>query len=220
MSRGQSLSCNNSMHQFIDTGAIHDAKSRIIYVSILFTITWAFNICRVIEKSYSICHLRGRKSDKGEGTGRGHYHRRNVPCPNVLGRTRSSKKAYLHMGPINFLRNASGGQTIADRRDEWIIETPWRTDERLLQIFVQLLAVPSLIAHRSAAGGSLGVSLPASLSASLLVVVLLLDGSIANVDRLVIGREGIWFRAESKKCFSGMENKSVDYDEDEEMLKF
>lgn len=92
----------------------------------------------------------------------------------------------------------------ARRRDEWIIETSSRTDERLLQIFVQLLAVPSLIAHRTAAaGGFLGVSLPALLSASLLVIVLLLDGSIANVDRLVIGRVSVRLRAESKKRFSG-----------------
>jgi len=111
-------------------------------------------------------------------------------------------------GLYQFPRNAPGGQTAADRRDEWIIETSSCTDEKLLQIFVQLLAVPSLIAHRSAAGGFLGVSLPASLSASLLVVILLLDGSIANVNRLMVGRESIRLRTKPKKRFSGWRTRA------------
>lgn len=130
-------------------------------------------------------------------------------------------------GPYQFPRNASGDRMAADRRDEWIIETSSRTDERLLQIFVQLLAVPSLIAYRSATSGFFRVSLPASLSASLLVVVLLLDGSIANVDRLVIGRESVWLRTESKKCFSGRRisvkirlHLIIQDNKDKEMLKF
>lgn len=127
--------------------------------------------------------------------------KRSVP---ELSRTNAlfEESVFAHR-PYQFPRNASGSRTATDWCDEWIIETSSRTDEKLLQIFVQLLAVPSLIAHRSAAGGFLGVSLPASLSVSLLVVVLLLDGGIANVDRLVIVQESVWLRAEPKKRFSG-----------------
>jgi hypothetical protein len=60
-----------------------------------------------------------------------------------------------------------------------------------------------LIAHRFAAGGLLlDVVLPATLLASLFVVVSFLDGGIANMNGFVIGREGVRLRTEAEKRFS------------------
>lgn len=92
---------------------------------------------------------------------------------------------------------------MAGRCDEWIIEKSRVTVRgRLLQIFVQLLAVPSLIAQRPT-GGLLGAVLFVTLPALPFVVVFLLNGGIANVNRLVVSRERVRLRAEAQKWFPG-----------------
>lgn len=125
------------------------ATPRIIYITAPFAITRVEYTSRHRKIPFDL-------SSGGEDDGivrRGHYRRRN----GARSRTNAllEEGVFAH-GSYQFpLAMSPRTGTVADRRDEWIIETSRArntADERLLQIFVQLRPGPSLIAHRFAAG--------------------------------------------------------------------
>lgn len=123
MSRRQSLPHDNSIPAHWHR-AHSWAKPWIIYFRF---------IRNYLNVEYTSCHreiLFDLSFEKGR---RGHYHRRNV-----LGRTRSSQKAYLHTSPINFLGMPRG----PDGR-----RSTWRMDNR--NVFAQGREITSNIRSAS-----------------------------------------------------------------------